>query len=177
MSGSWRSLVGSDYQVRIVPSRQTCLGATTTPSTMLSVSCGRRRYRPDNIRAPRRPLFRRDVGFSGARQSHPWRRRHDERVLDVLRLHQAEHFGAKILGPFRPPNAAPRRPGACARPRRACVHESRTQGAAQETRKPGGTERTTDDRAHECRIGWCALSPGSAWEAAQDSVIVRFALH
>ena len=32
--------------------------------------------------------------------------RHDHRVFDHLRLHQAEHFCAKILPPVRPANAA-----------------------------------------------------------------------
>ena len=32
--------------------------------------------------------------------------RHDHRVLDVLRLHQAEHFGAEVLAPVGPADAA-----------------------------------------------------------------------
>ena len=34
--------------------------------------------------------------------------RHDHRVLDLLRLHQAEHLGAEILRPVRPADAAAR---------------------------------------------------------------------
>src|SRR5690606_18445442 len=34
--------------------------------------------------------------------------RHDDRVLDLLRLHEAEHLGAEILRPVRPADAAPR---------------------------------------------------------------------
>jgi hypothetical protein len=34
--------------------------------------------------------------------------RHDDRVLDHLRLHQAQHLGAEILAPVRPAQAAAR---------------------------------------------------------------------
>ena len=33
---------------------------------------------------------------------------HDDGVLDVLRLHEAEHFGAEVLAPVGPANAAAR---------------------------------------------------------------------
>ena len=38
-------------------------------------------------------------------------RRHDDRVLDVLRLHEAQHFGAEVLAPVRPAQAAARHVG------------------------------------------------------------------
>src|SRR5438045_1750327 len=34
--------------------------------------------------------------------------RHDHRVLDLLRFHQSEDFGAKVLRPVRPADAAAR---------------------------------------------------------------------
>ena len=34
--------------------------------------------------------------------------RHDDRVLDLLRLDEAEHLGAEVLRPVRPPDAAAR---------------------------------------------------------------------
>jgi hypothetical protein len=46
--------------------------------------------------------------------------RHDDGVLDLLRLHEAEHFGAEILG-----RSDQRRPPRATGPKRRCTPSTR----------------------------------------------------
>ena len=108
--------------------------ATTAPSTRLSVT--------SSSAADEQPVARLDLGARAASRSAGGRfttkpplapRRHDHRVLHLLRLHQAEDLGAEVFAAVRPADAAARdaarRAGARLR-RAASTRRSRTAGGA-----------------------------------------------
>ena len=107
--------------------------------------------------------------------------RHDQRVLDHLRLHQAEHLGPEVLGPVRPAQAAAGHLAPAQMdgldPRR--VHEDLELGLWQRE------DRDLDESSLNDRYGW-ALPSASFWkafvrtiarttlqEAAEDAVLVE----
>ena len=79
------------------PRRSTMLSVTSSSPT--GTSCSRRCLRPAGLAAAvgRRPLEH-EAAFGADRD--------DQRVLDHLRLHQAEHLGAEVLAPVGPAEAA-----------------------------------------------------------------------
>ena len=83
-------------------------GCTTSPPTMLSVMSSMPRisvmYWRRSSCMQRRAVERRALEHEPALRAD----RHDHRVLDHLRLHQAEDLGAVVLEPVRPADAAAR---------------------------------------------------------------------
>ena len=109
--------------------------------------------------------------------------RHDDRVLDLLRLAEAQHLGAEVLGAVRPADAAARdwRRSAGGRLRRGAnetqiSRKGRGSGSSSTSRLSslkamvwaGGRPR------HRAGRSWCARSlRQQVQEAAHDAVLVE----
>ena len=116
---------------------------------------------PSASTASRSPLDRRALDEESALRAD----RHDDGVLDHLRLDQAEHFGAEIFAPIGPAQSAARdRPEAQvhafdARRRRP---RSRDMGAASADRRAARIELEADVvvmmRRPAAGSNWCAAS-------------------
>ena len=108
--------------------------------------------------------------------------RHDDAVLDHLRLHQAEHLGAEVLAPVRPADAAARDLAAAQvhafdarRVDEDLVRRQRQRHLRHRRRIDLERQIRLVRRAVAARAGssWCAASPGQAHVAPQDAVLVE----
>ena len=107
--------------------------------------------------------------------------RHDQCVLDVLRFHQPENFGAEILGSLRPANAAAGdRPGAQMHTLdpRTVQEDLKCRTRLRQTGDPGGIEFQRQPRSRvTVRIAAKVIgAQGRQYhrqKGAQDAILVR----
>ena len=132
-----RALVGGHHQVGIVrrPWRMTSGGGTMAVAVEVvgdvRAASRRRSCRPRCL--PRTPPRGCRSPAAISARSRPWRRRHDDGVLDLLRLDEAQHLGAEVLRAGRTSashRARPCRSAGAGLPRAASRRRSRGRAGA-----------------------------------------------